>query len=60
MVPGDFYEKLDLENFPRDVQELSFCVSIERHKEEIELLVEYRKLPTVDVNNFRANQEQSC
>ena len=60
MVPGDFYEKLELENFPRDVQDLSFCVSNERNEDESELLVEDRKLPTVDVNNFRANQEQSC
>ena len=56
-ISGDFYENLELENFPRDVQDLSIWVSSELHADEIELLVEDRKLPTIDVNNFRANQE---
>ena len=48
---------MELECFPRDVQDLSVSVSSEKHASEIELLVEDRKLPTVNGDNFRANQE---
>ena len=53
---GEFYENMELECFPRDVQDLSVSVSSEKHASEIELLVEDRKLPTVNGENFRANQ----
>ena len=55
--PGEFYENLELQNFPRDVQDLSVCVSSELHTNEIDLLIEDQKMATIDVSNFRVNQE---
>ncbi|XP_075260033.1 uncharacterized protein LOC142351768 isoform X2 [Convolutriloba macropyga] len=56
-IKGVFYENMELENFPRDVQDISISVSSDWHANEIELMLDYSKMSTLDVANFQDDQE---
>ncbi|XP_063718584.1 uncharacterized protein LOC134845567 isoform X2 [Symsagittifera roscoffensis] len=58
-IKGVFYENMELENFPRDVQDISISVSSDWHANEIELMLDYSKMSTLDVANFQDDQEWS-
>jgi len=56
-VSGTFYETLELDDFPLDIQDLSITISCIKSKEEVEFVLDDENDSSISTDGFRAQQE---
>lgn len=54
---GVFWERLELWDFPLDIQDLSITITSARHKDEIRFIHSSREASSINTNDFQQQQE---
>ncbi|KAK2146857.1 hypothetical protein LSH36_581g00001 [Paralvinella palmiformis] len=56
-IKATFFEKMELNSYPFDTQDLSLCVTTHRGEDEIEIVSDPSELSTVNTQSFVSEQE---